>query len=701
MTIPVSTLSINSHQMTIYYSGDNNYMAGTSTPVDTQVVNAGATITVSDGSTNAYGVVAAGTDVPFTATVTGNGTDVPYGSVQFYENNVAFGSPVALTINGNVGTAVSESIPIGESGVQSGGINGSQLITAVYIPSTSAAIANYAQPAPITNAAYANNVATITASNNFAAGETVTIYGVTSSGSESTSGTQIQNTLGFDGTFVVLSATSSSFTYALGSNSAPINPGTYVSSTGAEASLLSIVPWIETAQQNFAIGDLIVLDRPNQPSNASQLVSLLEYTPASSANGATLVQKVYLPDQSGITPGTSGTGVTNTFGLSGHASTEGALALSGNESSLSAFGFDLPLGTIGATSTSSATHPRTAVSISNSEVIDSSTIVEEPNDDALTNAHGAVTNTGSSFYVVGDGSATNTGIAYAKDGSQTANTPLSVNNPPVSIGPNNVGGVGDEILNGQLYVSGSSAAPLAIETDTSSTTSTGAISIGLAQTVTPGSMAGIQVGTLLLVDTGTNQESVVVTATTATTFTATFTDSHNAGTTILVPIPGLPANAGVATLIGLPGLEAAYQSADLASPNPYGFLLFNHATGTSVDPDTLYIADQTYGLLKFSLIGGEWTFEGEKLNNTTSVEGLAGYEILSDPNNGGNPSFQLYATAALNSGNNTNQLLYFDDTGAWNGLITGGLFTVIANATNSTDTFSGLSFAPLYATARR
>jgi hypothetical protein len=44
--------------------------------------------------------------------------------------------------------------------------------------------------------------------------------------------------------------------------------------------------------------------------------------------------------------------------------------------------------------------------------------------------------------------------------------------------------------------------------------------------VTPPSMAGIYVGAYLLIDIGTNQEQVTVTAITSTTFTATFANAH-------------------------------------------------------------------------------------------------------------------------------------------------------------------------------
>ena len=69
-----------------------------------------------------------------------------------------------------------------------------------------------------------------------------------------------------------------------------------------------------------------------------------------------------------------------------------------------------------------------------------------------------------------------------------------------------------------------------------------------AQTVTPLSMAGINVGSQLTIDTGVNQEIVNVTAVTATTFTATFGLAHAAGS----GVQGLTGTQG-ATIIAVPG----------------------------------------------------------------------------------------------------------------------------------------------------
>ncbi|HTS26320.1 MAG TPA: hypothetical protein VMH81_10640 [Bryobacteraceae bacterium] len=68
----------------------------------------------------------------------------------------------------------------------------------------------------------------------------------------------------------------------------------------------------------------------------------------------------------------------------------------------------------------------------------------------------------------------------------------------------------------------------------SSRTLTTAITSAGTHAVTPSSMAGIVVGKTLAIDTGNLFETVLVTAVTATTFTATFSNKHAAGVTILL-----------------------------------------------------------------------------------------------------------------------------------------------------------------------
>jgi hypothetical protein len=149
-----------------------------------------------------------------------------------------------------------------------------------------------------------------------------------------------------------------------------------------------------------------------------------------------------------------------------------------------------------------------------------------------------------------------------------------------------------------------------------------------------------------------------------------------------------------ATLTPLPGLAAAYQAA-FTSPDPGAFLLFNHLNGTSVNPDTLYIADQTNGLLKFAFDGSNWVFEGQKLASAGGVTGVIGVEV--NPGASGY-SFQLYFTGNnANRGENANQLFKFTDTNAFNANFVGGVpSTLTPNPFPSPTTagFAGIAFAP-------
>ena len=76
-----------------------------------------------------------------------------------------------------------------------------------------------------------------------------------------------------------------------------------------------------------------------------------------------------------------------------------------------------------------------------------------------------------------------------------------------------------------------------------------AIEVG-TQVLTPSSMAGVMHGTRLAIDSGSNQEIVIVTATTATTFTATFAKPHKSGAVILISPPNQYAYPDVSELAG-------------------------------------------------------------------------------------------------------------------------------------------------------
>jgi hypothetical protein len=73
---------------------------------------------------------------------------------------------------------------------------------------------------------------------------------------------------------------------------------------------------------------------------------------------------------------------------------------------------------------------------------------------------------------------------------------------------------------------GSARVGIQVASDNTINTTLGTAVTSGSQTVTPGSMSGIAVGSLLSIDASPNVELVYVTAITGTTFTATFTKSH-------------------------------------------------------------------------------------------------------------------------------------------------------------------------------
>jgi hypothetical protein len=172
---------------------------------------------------------------------------------------------------------------------------------------------------------------------------------------------------------------------------------------------------------------------------------------------------------------------------------------------------------------------------------------------------------------------------------------------------------------------------------------------------------------------------------------------------------GLPTTT--ATLAGLPGLAAAYQAAFPNAQDPKQLLFLNHLDGSSNNPDTLYIADQSNGLLKFYFDGTTWVFGngsptnpfGQKLLDSGGVTGVVGSVV----NPGPNATFQLFVTGSNVQGQNPNQIAAFSDTNAYNGGFARGPFSLVAfvGATgtppspNGNMNFAGLAFVPGYHTS--
>ncbi len=167
---------------------------------------------------------------------------------------------------------------------------------------------------------------------------------------------------------------------------------------------------------------------------------------------------------------------------------------------------------------------------------------------------------------------------------------------------------------------------------------------------------------------------------------------------------GLPTTA--TSLATLPGLLEAYQAAFPNAQNPKQLLFFNHNDGTSNNPDTLFIADQSNGLLKFWFDGTRWNFGnamgrfGQKLVFAGGATGVIGYVA----NPGPNAQFQLYVTGSNVQGQNPNQIAAFRDTNAYNaGFAPGNFNTVVFvgqmnGSPNGNENFAGLAFVPGYQT---
>ncbi len=140
-TFSTSALGVGVHQISVVYSGDVNNAPSTSATL-THTVTVPQAVTTAALSASASSIVA-GQTLSVSVTVTGNGTNVPTGTVQFMDGGIALGGPVALS-NGAASFSTN-TLAVG-----------SHTLTAVYsgdaanTASTSAAVTVAITPAPIT-----------------------------------------------------------------------------------------------------------------------------------------------------------------------------------------------------------------------------------------------------------------------------------------------------------------------------------------------------------------------------------------------------------------------------------------------------------------------------------------------------------------------------------------------------------------------
>jgi hypothetical protein len=116
-----------------------------------------------------------------------------------------------------------------------------------------------------------------------------------------------------------------------------------------------------------------------------------------------------------------------------------------------------------------------------------------------------------------------------------------------------------------------------------------------------------------------------------------------------------------------------------ATPSTYNFF-FAQLNPSDPGVDTLYVADNTNGIEKFTLIDGTWT-----QNGTAAGTAADGYDGLTGTVSG--TTVTLYATT------NTGNLVSFTDTAGYNAAMSSTTPTTLATAATN-EAFRGIAFAP-------
>ncbi len=155
--------------------------------------------------------------------------------------------------------------------------------------------------------------------------------------------------------------------------------------------------------------------------------------------------------------------------------------------------------------------------------------------------------------------------------------------------------------------------------------------------------------------------------------------STSSGTAIRIGTigSGLPTSSGQ-TISNLPGFPV--------TGSPHSFFLADLSSSIA-GMDTLYVADDGAGLLKYSLVAGTWTANGLLGTTTDDYRGLTGVAA--------NGSVTLYAVR--DNGGGADTLVTVTDTSGYNAGITGTVSTVATAAANTA--FRSVALAPAPAPA--
>jgi hypothetical protein len=613
----VDTL-VGNHFVTAYFAGGGAAALASATSNPVTVIEAGDTPSATM-LTPSLLAAAVGLPVQLTANVSGGNT-VPTGTVSFYNGGTNFGSLI--------GTATLDANGVASLPPTSFTTVGDQFITAIYNGDDT-----YASSQDMMDVTTAPNaLATITSSANYVPPGSTPTYTVTLNGNDTLgtpSGTVqfFLDGVALGGVQTLVPGTNNTATASIDSTGiAPLTAGShfvtvswtadnpYASYALNTTTATNGVAFIETAQQAFAPGDLIAVQRGDGSVNlgsSGYLVFIDEYT-----TGGHLVQQIALPNID--------TDTGHALLLSGQNGAEGLINRSADGYYLTIAGYDVAVGQQFVTSTFPFQYPRTIARIDGAANVDTTTAITTRNAHKVVpyNPLDVVSYDGNEFWLVSNlatGDTRDSGIEYVHRLGATRAT---------QIGP--VGTSGDSLViaNGQLY---------AASTNRTSGTPVGVWQIG----------------------------------------------------------NGLPTSRGT-PLMTLSGLTGAYQAAFPNTQNAKQLLFFNHNDGTSNNPDTLFIADQSHGLLKFWFDGTIWHFGGQKLVFAGGVTGVVGSVV----NPGPNAQFQLYVTGTNFQGNNPNQIADFLDTNPFNSGFAPGNFNTLVfvgqmnGSPNGNENFAGLAFAP-------
>jgi hypothetical protein len=145
--------------------------------------------------------------------------------------------------------------------------------------------------------------------------------------------------------------------------------------------------------------------------------------------------------------------------------------------------------------------------------------------------------------------------------------------------------------------------------------------------------------------------------------------SSSSGSTVRLGAVGTGTPTTAGQVIGnLPGLPSSTGS-------PYAYY-FADLSASVAGLDTLYVADDGQGILKYSLVGGSWVANGTVGTAANSFRGLTG-TVLADG------SVSLFATGG-------SSLVTVQDSAGYNGAFAGSLTTLATAAANTA--FRGVAY---------